>query len=292
MKKITSTQDFKRNYYHDIPGEMPWQDTPVQVYPLAQHISFLKLPTALIKIDYHFLLFIESGSMVHQVGNEVHTLEGPTVLYVTAGSIIAVEKIVAPLKGYFILMEDKVMSLVLSNQNALGLITVQSLLKVTENIQQWFNHISFLLYEELTQQTPNPEVAHGLVQALLNKYLQLADTNKIQSRTELLAYQFKQLVYKHFMDHKSPQYYADALHISANYLNRCVKNVFNKNAKILILEIVILNSQLLMWNKDKSIAEISYELNFEDPSYFARLFKKITGQTPSEYQLTILHSLS
>lgn len=148
------------------------------------------------------------------------------------------------------------------------------------------------MYEELTQQTPNPEVAHGLVQALLNKYLQLADTNKIQSRTELLAYQFKQLVYKHFMDHKSPQYYADALHISANYLNRCVKNVFNKNAKILILEIVILNSQLLMWNKDKSIAEISYELNFEDPSYFARLFKKITGQTPSEYQLTILHSLS
>ena len=41
-----------------------------------------------------------------------------------------------------------------------------------------------------------------------------------------------------------------------------------------------------------SISEIAFELNYGDPSYFGRLFKKITGVTPSEYRTNFMQDLS
>ncbi|MGO3807474.1 MAG: helix-turn-helix transcriptional regulator, partial [Sphingobacterium sp.] len=61
-------------------------------------------------------------------------------------------------------------------------------------------------------------------------------------------------------------------------------SVFKKPSKEIILEIAIIHSQLLLLETDKSIASIAYELEFSDPSYFARLFKKIAGISPSEYR--------
>ena len=77
-----------------------------------------------------------------------------------------------------------------------------------------------------------------------------------------------------------------------NYLNRCTKLIFNKPPKVLLIEIIIQQSQLLLQDKSKEVAEIAYELNFNDPSYFGRLFKKVTGGTPSEYRNTITQGLS
>jgi AraC family transcriptional activator of pobA len=32
------------------------------------------------------------------------------------------------------------------------------------------------------------------------------------------------------------------------------------------------------------VAGIAYELGFQDPAYFSRLFKKLVGMTPKEYR--------
>ena len=39
-----------------------------------------------------------------------------------------------------------------------------------------------------------------------------------------------------------------------------------------------------MYEKDKSISQIAYELGFDYPQYFSRFFKKNTGMTPLEYR--------
>ena len=40
---------------------------------------------------------------------------------------------------------------------------------------------------------------------------------------------------------------------------------------------------------DKTVAETAYELGFENPPYFSRLFKKEVGVTPTEYREKFLN---
>lgn len=39
-----------------------------------------------------------------------------------------------------------------------------------------------------------------------------------------------------------------------------------------------------LFDVDKSISEIAYELGFKYPQHFTRLFKQRTGLTPNEYR--------
>ncbi|MBO7187817.1 MAG: AraC family transcriptional regulator [Clostridia bacterium] len=43
-------------------------------------------------------------------------------------------------------------------------------------------------------------------------------------------------------------------------------------------------SQTLLFEKNKSIEEISNQYGFDTPIYFRRIFKQITGKTPTEYR--------
>jgi AraC-like DNA-binding protein len=78
--------------------------------------------------------------------------------------------------------------------------------------------------------------------------------------------------------------YAQALHITTGHLNRICRNVVNKSTKEVVLEFFINQSKDLLLNFELSIADISYQLNFEDPAYFTRLFKKKTGLTPKAFR--------
>jgi len=40
----------------------------------------------------------------------------------------------------------------------------------------------------------------------------------------------------------------------------------------------------ILLNPHKSISEVAYELGFEYPQYFSRLFKKKEGISPSEFR--------
>lgn len=130
------------------------------------------------------------------------------------------------------------------------------------------------------------------MQAILYKILELSDNHKILPRNQQIAVKFKELVNDNFKEQKNALFYADELTISANYLNRCVQSVFHKTVKEIINETAILHSQAMIFDTSKDISEISYLVGFEDPSHFSRVFKKITGLTPTEFRKDILHVLS
>lgn len=290
-KEINST-GFKSLFYNTNYTKIKWQETPLQVYPLKDLCKEIQWPTPLLKVDYNFLILVTAGKIEVQIGNEIIYAVKDTIVFVNASTILSIKSISADLEGYFVLMEDKVMSFVFSNDTSLNLFNIQSNFKIEEKASFWIASLCELMYLDLSSEKSNCHIGHGLVLALLNKVIELSYAVKVQHRTDEIAGEFKILVYKNYQTERSLGFYANALSISENYLNRCVKSVYNKGAKEIILEIVILNSQLKMWNGTRSISEISYELNFEDPSYFSRLFKKIVGQTPLEYQKHILNQIN
>lgn len=80
------------------------------------------------------------------------------------------------------------------------------------------------------------------------------------------------------------EFYAKMLKISPNHLNKSVKSVTGKTAISLLNEMRITEAKNLLKETDLSIAEIAFQLGFEDQSYFSRFFRKNTGDTPKAFR--------
>lgn len=79
-------------------------------------------------------------------------------------------------------------------------------------------------------------------------------------------------------------YFASQLNLSANYLSDLLKKYTGKTMQEHIHLKLVDKAKSLLWSTDHSISEIAYELGFEHPSYFTRLFKTKTGMSPKEFR--------
>ncbi|MBE7170826.1 MAG: helix-turn-helix domain-containing protein [Williamsia sp.] len=109
------------------------------------------------------------------------------------------------------------------------------------------------------------------------------------SQKLLLLRNYQQLIDKHFRTIRLPKEYAGLLYVTANHLNALCQDLLGKTAGDLIRDRVLLEAKRMLTNLDMSIAEIAYDLNFQDNSYFNRFFKKEVGTTPDEFRKSFLH---
>jgi AraC-like DNA-binding protein len=77
---------------------------------------------------------------------------------------------------------------------------------------------------------------------------------------------------------------AEQLYVSPRYLSDLLKQETGKTAMDLIHIFLITEAKNLLRTEDQSVAEIAYQLGFENTSYFTRLFKKQTGLKPLEFK--------
>lgn len=82
----------------------------------------------------------------------------------------------------------------------------------------------------------------------------------------------------------SVAYCAEALHLSANYFGDLIRKETGKTAQEYIQAKVIDVAKERIFDFDKSISEVAYELGFKYPQHFTRLFKQKVGVTPNEYK--------
>ena len=82
----------------------------------------------------------------------------------------------------------------------------------------------------------------------------------------------------------SIQYFADKVHLSQHYLSDLLKKETGRSAKDHINDFVIEKAKDLLLGTSGSVSEIAYNLGFNYPHYFTRLFKSKTGHTPVEYR--------
>jgi AraC-like DNA-binding protein len=78
---------------------------------------------------------------------------------------------------------------------------------------------------------------------------------------------------------------ASELNLSANYFGDLVKKETGKTAQEYIQAKVIDVAKERIFDHNKSVSQIAYELGFKYPQHFARLFKQRVGQSPNEYRM-------
>lgn len=102
---------------------------------------------------------------------------------------------------------------------------------------------------------------------------------------------FEALLNSYFLSEKpyevglpSVAYFADELHLSANYFGDLIKKETGKSAQEYIQNKIIDIAKDKIFGSKKTVKEIAYELGFKYPQHFNRLFKQRVGFTPNEYK--------
>lgn len=79
-------------------------------------------------------------------------------------------------------------------------------------------------------------------------------------------------------------HFAEALFLSANYFGDLIKRETGQTAKDYIQSKIIEIAKNKVFEPDKNINEVAYEMGFKYPQHFTRLFKRRVGVTPNEYK--------
>lgn len=104
---------------------------------------------------------------------------------------------------------------------------------------------------------------------------------------------FEELLDEYFASNKpqsygtpSVAYFAEQLHLSANYFGDLIKKETGKSAQEYVQQKIMGTAKDMLANPEKSVSEIAYALGYQYPQYFSRAFKKVVGCTPNEYRIT------
>lgn len=94
------------------------------------------------------------------------------------------------------------------------------------------------------------------------------------------------LIEKYYMQERGVAFYTDKLCLSPKYLSALSKSVCGYMVQELVFRAIIRKSIFWLKNTNKSVQEISDDLNFPNASFFGTFFKKQTGLAPSYYRIS------
>ena len=158
----------------------------------------------------------------------------------------------------------------------------------------FYSHITALMeqMEKLQTEIDNPyHVRAG--QSMLDSLLallagEIAVHNAIAktkaNRAATIEQDFKQLLKVHYKDWKQPSRYAAQLNISVAHLSDTIKAINGDSVSVYIQQYCILEAKRLLCFTKLTVREVGYQLGYEDPVYFSKLFKKVTGYTPLQFR--------
>jgi AraC-like DNA-binding protein len=80
------------------------------------------------------------------------------------------------------------------------------------------------------------------------------------------------------------RYFAEELHLSANYFGDLIKKETGLSAKEYIQQKIIQLAKEKIYEDHKTVNEIAYELGYKYPQHFTRVFKLKVGVSPSAFR--------
>lgn len=118
---------------------------------------------------------------------------------------------------------------------------------------------------------------------LSRAYLPLAQRAK-QNETRLAQVRrLEILVENNFRTIKYPWQYAEMMFTGEKNLNRICKITLNKTTSEVIADRIILEAKRMLVHSRFSVIQIATELGYIDDSYFVRVFRRRTGETPMQF---------
>lgn len=101
---------------------------------------------------------------------------------------------------------------------------------------------------------------------------------------EVLLHAFMALVDTHYVTHRKVQGYAYMLGVTPGHLSDTVSQLSGQTAIGVIHQRTALEAKRMLIHTEQTVSQIATALAFDDPSYFGRFFKRLTGETPHQFR--------
>lgn len=109
--------------------------------------------------------------------------------------------------------------------------------------------------------------------------------NRVEPDT---IHQIKQYIIEHSHEDISLEMIGQRVNLSPFYISKLFKDQLGINYIDFLTQCRIEKAKRLMSDPDKSLKEITFEVGYHDPNYFSKVFKKMSGASPTDYRKTLL----
>jgi AraC family transcriptional activator of pobA len=137
----------------------------------------------------------------------------------------------------------------------------------------------------------NPDFA--VIRLLLSTLFTMIESErKKNEKKEEPLYNTQNITFKNFLlileeNFRRPEgvdFYAEKLFMSTRNLNLICHNILHKSVSEIIETRKLIEAKNLLMSTEKTVAEIGFELGYNEKAYFTTVFKKKSGQTPTEFR--------
>jgi len=151
------------------------------------------------------------------------------------------------------------------------------------------NSICEILDDEMNQESPDLPIVRHLLSALFimieseRKKIIVSEDNFNANQNETFK-NFLKILEENFRRPLGVEFYAEKLFMSSRNLNLICQSIMNQSVSEIIDTRKLIEAKNLLTSTNKSISQIGFELGYNEKSYFSNVFKKKSGQTPTEFR--------
>jgi len=242
--------------------------------------------------DFFEIHYLTAGKGRHFIDFEGYEIEPYSLYFISPGQVHFWE-LEDPLEGQALIFTEDFLTLGSDKDNLVNSLSffhsveATPMLKLATTKQ---GHLAALL-RRIVDEFKHPQLAQASVlRAYLHIFLVEVQRHyeAPQTTQDLSRYtqtrKFKQLVAANFIQARSVEHYAEMMYMSATHLHSIVKETTGLTPGQLIRNEVVLEAKRLITHTDFSAAEVGYRLEFDDPAYFGRFFKREVGLTPAQFK--------
>ena len=242
--------------------------------------------------DYYVISIVTNGEMRMDCEMETFTALRNNILIVKPYQIHNVRHISDDFTGYLLgIQEYRIPNDI--NDLLYTLPESQQLLNIKEEeMQMLATTFELMKKHTATNSQHKMQIINGLFSTALYSICSQTTHNLqskelgAQSQPTVITSNFKRLI-THQTHLNLPSYFANELSITTAHLNDCVKKTTGQTVSYWLKKSILDEAKRLLYYTNKPVKEIAFNLGFEDHTYFSRMFKKLTYQTPLQFRDTV-----
>ncbi|RAJ32163.1 helix-turn-helix domain-containing protein [Pedobacter cryoconitis] len=250
------------------------------------------------RLSYYYFQYLEKGSETFKTDLKEFTINDGELAFGLPNQIFTKLPYDANMQQYALSFDEHTLTLLPGNYQFL--VNPFNANKITfdpaaqQRIKNLLSGLFLLLHAPGKQRKAEVILAHlhTLLTEFNTAYFEQYQSQEGIAGSKLAKYiAFKLAVETQLTEHHDVQRIADELALTSSTLYGIVKEFGGVSPKEWITNRIMLEAQRKLQYTNISVKELAYELGFNDPGYFSRLFKKSTGKSVSRY-LAELQDLS